>query len=62
MTLSDKILKGKSREEVEGLLLLNVKDVKEAINELKEIYCYCEGIITCGFCNKLKKIMGDKLI
>ena len=40
---------------------LKVKDVKEAVKELKDKICSCYGTVTCINCQKCNKIFGDKL-
>ena len=63
-TLSEKILKGKLRREVSGMLLLNVEDVKEFIRLLKDrlknrghSLCVSDKLID----EEVNAIFGEKL-
>lgn len=58
MSLSNKI-----KFDGETAVLL-IEDVREAVRELKDIFCCCrkESLRLCVNCKDFKKIFGEKLI
>lgn len=67
-TLSDKITDGTGDNyEIGEKIYLKVKDVKEAVKELKEelhkkLMCDCMYVEDGDLCGEIDKIFGEKLI